>query len=144
MAKNILSFRISEHTETQLMELENLENENGTRYNLKVKSKAELIEEAIEFYYLQRMDAKKGHPYFNYFETQTKELFDRNLKELSSLWRDVHYQNIKNSELILLFLKLLDLDVSDEAINKVIDLNLYAEEKVDEKVAKIMKKNGEI
>lgn len=143
MRKNMLGVRISQSTETQLLELENLEKENELKFNFKAKTKAELIEEAIEFYYLQRMDAKKGHPYFNFFETQTRALFDNYIKQINYLWKDLHYQNIKNSELLLLFYKLLDINVSEKIIDNVIDEKLYAEEKVDEKILNLIKKNGE-
>lgn len=143
MAKNILSIRISNHTENQLFELENLEIENSQKYNIIARSKAEIVEEAIEFYYLQQMDSKKGHPYYNFFANQTKELFDNHLLKIEKAWKDINYQNLKNSELILMFFKLLDLNTTEEMIDKVIDKETYVEEKVDEKIQQIIKRRGE-
>lgn len=143
MAKNILSIRISNHTENQLFELENLEIENSHKYNIVARTKSEIVEEAIEFYYLQQMDSKKGHPYYNFFASQTKDLFENYLSKIQEAWKDISLQNLKNSELLLMFFKLLDLNTTEEMIDKVINKETYIEEKVDEKIQQIIKRRGE-
>ncbi|MCI6272212.1 MAG: hypothetical protein MR601_04610 [Erysipelotrichaceae bacterium] len=143
MAKSILSIRVSSQTENQLFELENLEIENSSKYNVVARTKAEIIEEAIEFYYLQQMDSKKGHPYYNFFASQTKDLFENYLVKIQDAWKDISLQNLKNTELLLMFFKLLDLNTSNEMIDAVIDKDTYIEETVDEKIQKMIRRRGE-
>lgn len=143
MAKSILSIRVSSQTENQLFELENLEIENSSKYNVAARTKAEIIEEAIEFYYLQQMDSKKGHPYYNFFASQTKDLFENYLVKIQDAWKDISLQNLKNTELLLMFFKLLDLNTSNEMIDAVIDKDTYIEETVDEKIQKMIRRRGE-
>lgn len=142
MEKNVLSVRIRNETELQLEELMQDEIEKAKSFNIRSKSKAEIVEEAIEFYFLQKKDGKFGFPYFNYFASQTEEIFKEYWEKMALIWKDVYYQNIKNSELISALHKAVKEDYDEERFKEVVYGRSLVEDEIDKKMIAIMKDRG--
>ena len=62
MAKDVLSFRMSEDIKTQLKLLETMELSKASSENRRPLSRTEIIEQAIRNYYVYQTDGVKNHP----------------------------------------------------------------------------------
>ena len=140
MTKARVNFRFSDEAIVQLMELEKLELEQKNKYGLKPKSKTEIIEEALKEYYVSRLQGKSGHTFFDHIETRLNGIFMQHFKNLVESINVNQLQNIKNTELILLFFKLLKVDYDKTKVDTALQLDSYIESKVDEKIKKIVSK----
>lgn len=140
MTKARVNFRFSDEAIVQLMELEKLELEQKNKYGLKPKSKTEIIEEALKEYYVSRLQGKSGHTFFDHIETRLNGIFMQHFKNLVEAININQIQNIKNTELILLFFKLLKVDVERNKVDSALLMESYIEEKVDEKIKKLINK----
>lgn len=140
MGKTRMNFRLSEETILQFMELEKLELEFKKKYNLKPKSKTEILEEAMNQYYVSRMDSVTGDLYMDRIEKRLRGIFDQYFGILVDAINSNQLQNLKNTELILLFFKLLKVDVEKTKVDSALLMDSYIDEKVDEKLKKLIKK----
>lgn len=134
MAKEVLSTRINVASIKQLNEIEQIEISNKFLTGLKPKSKAELLELAIESLYLEYTNQDKGLPYSNHiqklFEQQTYILN----KKFSEILESIDLKTEKNIEYIKLLMKLINVNDDIENLNKLINEISNVDKVIDEKV----------
>ncbi len=83
MAKEVLSFRISEQTKTQLKLLETMDYGKAVSENRRPFTKTEIIEQAVNNYYIQQTDGIKNHPQTHAMREVMDEIFQKYMGQLS-------------------------------------------------------------
>jgi hypothetical protein len=83
MAKDVLSFRMSEDIKTQLKLLETMELSKAYSENRRPLSRTEIIEQAIRNYYVYQTDGVKNHPQTQAMRAIIDEIFQKYMSQLS-------------------------------------------------------------
>lgn len=93
MAKDVLSFRMSEDIKTQLKLLETMELSKASSENRRPFSRTEIIEQAIRNYYVYQTDGVKNHPQTQAMRAIIDEIFQKYMSQLSDdigkQWYDI-------------------------------------------------------
>lgn len=140
MTKRAYSFRLQKEIIDYLREIERIEKDEAEKYQLRIKTKTDILEDAIREYYEKRIKDDSKKTYLNYVEDRLRNVLDDYLKDILEKIDINQIQNIKNTELILLFFKLLKVDIERYKVDNAVYQESCIEEKVDEKNKKVYKR----
>ena len=134
----MISLRISQDSIRKLDELLINEKQNEELLDIKGSNRTQLIEEAIQKYYIEKTGNVDSSTMFHQTEVIIENVMDRYLTRLFAITNDILIENLKTQELALSLIKAIKLPKDDEEVKRIVfdnDVNYlkYIEKKIKEK-----------
>lgn len=115
MAKTLSAFRLSDHTNFQLAAIQKIDIEKSKRTGTVPKNRTEIVEEAIENYYLQLTDSEAGDPYISKMEVIISNLLKRYFDSFLTAINANHMDVLEEKEYLKCIMKGFKFPETDQA-----------------------------
>ena len=115
MVKTLSAFRLSDHTNFQLTAIQKIDIEKSKRTGTVPKNRTEIVEEAIENYYLQLTDSEAGDPYISKMEVIISNLLKRYFDSFLTAINANHVDVLEEKEYLKCIMKGFKFPETDQA-----------------------------
>ena len=144
MSKEVITFRISDETRSELVHLQQLDAELALKMKRKAKDRSEIITDAIESYYLARLADNYNDPYMQRLEIVFERVFRKYMAGFISSLNTTNILAREAKEYMRLLCKGLNIDRAKDGVERLLYMTLPWDILIPEKIAREMRvKNPE-